>query len=233
MVTWWSANVEGEAESINLLVEPKTGFTEKLLRHRKSEKLLAWVDGPYGIAKDIRSFGCVLMFATGMGIAAQLPYIKELIREYRNYNTSTRRITIIWQLHRESDQSWIGDWMNELLEEDDGSYILKVSLYVLREFDDKETEYGQKKKYGTHHRISKYYGKADLVKLMSMEWEKRRGKMLITVSTDDVMRDQIRAIVKANMVEADTELVDIAFQPMSIQNIWQTKRADVEHHGVV
>ena len=123
MITWWNTNMDRKAESVNLLIEPKTGFTKRLRRHQTSGKLLAWVDGPYGAAKTIRNFGTVLMFATSMGIAAQLPYIKKLVKEYQNYNTSTHRITLIWQLNKESDQSWVGDWMNELLEEDDGSYV--------------------------------------------------------------------------------------------------------------
>ena len=38
------------------------------------------------------------MVATGIGIAAQLPYLKELIKGFNNCETRTRRIHLVWQL---------------------------------------------------------------------------------------------------------------------------------------
>lgn len=38
------------------------------------------------------------MIATGIGIAAQLPYLKELIWGFNYCNIRTRRIYLVWQL---------------------------------------------------------------------------------------------------------------------------------------
>ncbi len=43
-----------------------------------------------------------MMFASGIGIAAQIPYIKELVRGYRESRVRTKSILLIWQLNKES-----------------------------------------------------------------------------------------------------------------------------------
>ncbi len=41
----------------------------------------------------------VLLIALDFDIVAQIPYVKELIRNYHWYKVRTRRIYLIWQLH--------------------------------------------------------------------------------------------------------------------------------------
>jgi len=36
------------------------------------------------------------MTATGFGIAAQLPYLKELVSGFNNYQIQTREIQLVW-----------------------------------------------------------------------------------------------------------------------------------------
>lgn len=70
-------------------------------RHTNKE-LLAFVDGPYGIAHNFENYGSVIMIATVIGIAGHIPYIKDLIAGYNNYQVKTRRILLIWQIDKES-----------------------------------------------------------------------------------------------------------------------------------
>ncbi|KAJ5946400.1 hypothetical protein N7454_003239 [Penicillium verhagenii] len=44
------------------------------------------------------------MVATGLGIASQLPYIKELLDGHEKAEVRTQRISLVWQLER------VGDW---------------------------------------------------------------------------------------------------------------------------
>ena len=62
-----------------------------------------WVDGPYGKNGNVRDFGSVLMFASGIGIAAQVPYIKELLKDFREGRVRTKSIVLVWQLNKESE----------------------------------------------------------------------------------------------------------------------------------
>jgi len=57
---------------------------------------LAILSGPYGTAVAIGDYGKVLMIATGFGITAQLPYLKELVSGLNNYQIQTREIQLVW-----------------------------------------------------------------------------------------------------------------------------------------
>ena len=58
--------------------------------------------------------------------------------------------------------------------------ILKIGLYVLRNFEDQSTSYGDVEDYGDHRRIRKLYGKPDIDKLIKSEVADKRGQLLIT-----------------------------------------------------
>lgn len=101
MISWWDHDVDGNATNIYLLVKPKSGFTHQLLQHVGGTKLRAWIDGPYGKAVEADGHGTVVMFATGIGIAAQVPHIKEILKSYHNYRARTKRVLLIWQMEKE------------------------------------------------------------------------------------------------------------------------------------
>jgi hypothetical protein len=42
-----------------------------------------------------------LLFATGIGIAGQLPYVKQLLENFHNYDVKARRIALFWQVDSE------------------------------------------------------------------------------------------------------------------------------------
>jgi len=97
-----------ESRSIELLIEPRDGFTRRLLRHsetsQEADKRLIVYTGPHGSPGSTKSFGTVLMIASGFGVAAQLPHVKELLDGYRACEVVTRRVHLVWQL-KEQGQS--------------------------------------------------------------------------------------------------------------------------------
>ena len=88
--------------TISLLVESRGGFTAELDRHT-NKKLLALIDGPYGIHHDFGEYGAVIMIATGIGIAAHIPFIKDLISGYNGCTVKTRRIRLIWEIQEQCE----------------------------------------------------------------------------------------------------------------------------------
>ena len=61
----------------------------------------AIVEGPYGKEIHLDEYGTVLLFATGIGIAGQLPYVKQLLENFHNYDAKARRIALFWQVDSE------------------------------------------------------------------------------------------------------------------------------------
>lgn len=98
IVTSWA---EGDTRHLRLLVEPRRGWTKKLLRYAKlssGSPCRALFTGPYGTSISTRNCGIVLLVASGVGIVAQIPYLKQLVHDYNACRTLTRRIHLIWQL---------------------------------------------------------------------------------------------------------------------------------------
>ncbi|KAF4229282.1 hypothetical protein CNMCM8980_006352 [Aspergillus fumigatiaffinis] len=183
-ITWWEDNVEGEAESISLMFRARNGFTRKLLQHVEPDReYWAWIDGPFGPssvhncgpAKEVGDYGYILMITSGIGIAAQLPYIKELLQSHRKAEIRTRRISLVWELDRSSDWESARDWLQQLVKEDDG-YMLKVTIYDPMAVHPTKAPL----KLGDHGLITGYSGKADWDQLLQSELKSRAGKLLVT-----------------------------------------------------
>ncbi|KAK3167635.1 hypothetical protein OEA41_010762 [Lepraria neglecta] len=79
-----------------------------------------------------------------------------------------------------SDENWVQEWMTRLLSEDKGSYVLRITLYVLRNFNDEQISYGRKEQYGDHERIKKLYRRPYLEKIVKSEIDAKRGRLVIT-----------------------------------------------------
>ncbi|KAH8747607.1 hypothetical protein F5883DRAFT_368126, partial [Diaporthe sp. PMI_573] len=98
----WSYRKD-DSDYIVLITEQRHGFTKQLCSHRSDEpddppKLAALVEGPYGRELGLSSYGTVLLFATGIGIAGQLSYVSQLFDQYGTRKSQTRRIVLYWQV---------------------------------------------------------------------------------------------------------------------------------------
>lgn len=92
--------------SLVFLVEPKEGLSRRLLSQTadmeheplKSQFRLAFLTGPHGLHCLMGNYGNILLFASGFGIAAQPPYVKELICDYHRCKVRTRHVHLVWQI---------------------------------------------------------------------------------------------------------------------------------------
>jgi len=116
VVSWWQRNENGDTKVV-LLVQPRKGFTRDIKKYAGSS-LKAFIEGPYGSEKDLGSYGNVVLFATGIGIAGQLPYIRRLLEGHNNREVKTGRISLFWQVNKECDEGWVNEWMKQLLKLD-------------------------------------------------------------------------------------------------------------------
>jgi hypothetical protein len=135
-ICWWEDNDTGKAVSVSLLLRPRSGFTRKVLgRLEQDREYTAWFDGPfgpasigsYGSCSQMGNYGHVFMVATGIGIAAQLPYIKEILTQYRRARLRTQRISLVWQLEHGEDWEAVHNWLQILVKQDEGY----VSCFIL------------------------------------------------------------------------------------------------------
>jgi predicted ferric reductase len=98
-IGWWENNVDGKANSITLLIQKQNGFTRRLIEH-PAGSFLTWIDGPYGSTPNLDQYNRALLVATGIGIAAQLSYIRCFAEKAIRENTH-RDIYVAWEVDRE------------------------------------------------------------------------------------------------------------------------------------
>jgi predicted ferric reductase len=97
MISWWYQ--EGHETVIVLTIRQQKGFTASLRMHASlSTKKKALIDRPYGKELYLNSYRTVLLFASGIGIAGQLLYVKQLLEEYHMCKTNCRRIILFWEM---------------------------------------------------------------------------------------------------------------------------------------
>ncbi|EED21204.1 hypothetical protein TSTA_084350 [Talaromyces stipitatus ATCC 10500] len=172
-IAWWENDMQGRAKVISLLVKPKSGFTKRLL-YSKPHQLRTFIEGPYGVPIDFLGYDRILMVATGIGIAAQLSYLKELVG-MKDEKRSTRTLYVVWQVDDESNLDWVHQWMDQLLLMDRGVYMLKFGIYVPPSDNEAPTAWNSE-----HNRIWKIPGTINPEKIVG-NWWSDNGKALITV----------------------------------------------------
>ncbi|KAI1489421.1 hypothetical protein F5X96DRAFT_683938 [Biscogniauxia mediterranea] len=150
-----SQDSQGPRQVIVLLAQARRGFSRRLLTATRYEHR-ALIEGPYGKTLPLGQYGTVLLFATDMGIAGQLPYIRELLDHYRQCQTKTRRIALFWELHAEDYRYWVKPEMDKMLRLD-VDYILDMQLYVRGHFLSRRTSEGDVVPLGEHGRITLNY----------------------------------------------------------------------------
>ncbi|MCJ1445797.1 MAG: hypothetical protein MMC23_006302 [Stictis urceolatum] len=206
IITQW--NGEGSvSDKITMLLKVRNGFTRHLAECAPRSGMRTVVDGPYGEASCYGQYGTVLLLATGIGIVAHIPHVKEILQGHKDRAVQTRQVMLVWQVDREAQENWVSNWMQELLEmdKDMGSNMLRVRLYVSRDFKEESSKYGITKEYGEHDRLRKLYGEVDLDALFDREVHHRLGKMLISVAATEAFRD--RLLNPKNVVASGSRVV--------------------------
>lgn len=114
-VAWWNRDDPSEekeqttkrnhdeiANSLTLLIQPMEGFSNHLFSSTENF-IRVMVDGPYGVPVPTEQYGTIVLFASGIGIAAQLPFIKQALQDIEACRTSLRRVSLVWQVDNESE----------------------------------------------------------------------------------------------------------------------------------
>ncbi|KAH7304389.1 hypothetical protein B0I35DRAFT_495104 [Stachybotrys elegans] len=179
-VAWWYS--KDGSDYIVLIIEKKHGFTKQLCSHRSIElnnsaEMVALIEGPYGRELDLDSYGTVLLFATGIGIAAQLSYIWQLLNRSQTGQSRTKKIQLYWQVEREVHMAWVADRMIELTSQD-VSQILNIQIYVLSDYLSLETKEGSRIPRGDLE-IDVTYKAMNVDSIVKQESGQRQGRLAI------------------------------------------------------
>ncbi|KAL8765913.1 MAG: hypothetical protein Q9209_007156 [Squamulea sp. 1 TL-2023] len=243
MIVSWT---EGQWSSLELVVDPQSGLTRILQGIAESNgsaaasnPYLAFYSGPHGRSEPMSEYGTVLMFASGLGIVAHIPYIKQLLHDGAQCRARTKRIHLIWQLQEPGDELSVQDLIDDAYEEDarSGGYILQISTYY-------KTRPPQGPAFGgSHGRNVRYSGNLKPSEILQSEMngeydvyiqgkmERRSGRpqgdILIAVAAASSIRDDLRTeVVRLSM---PVRLVELEFQPYENQRVRSWLRRMIHH----
>lgn len=99
MVTSWSR--QKKQQVLDLIIQPNGTLSADLVRLNKRAgtgytSLPAFFTGPHGINQPVGCFENILLVASGAGIAAIVPYAKEIIHAYDTRTSNVRHVKLIW-----------------------------------------------------------------------------------------------------------------------------------------
>ncbi|KAL9132042.1 MAG: hypothetical protein Q9217_000170 [Psora testacea] len=212
---------ESLEEGAENMTQSKFGYKCYEGEPQTSDFRLAIFSGPHGTVISVGDYGKVLMIAAGSGIAAQLPYLKELVRGFNNYQVRTREIRLVWQLQSLDDRRPASELVDRILKEDTNTngYIFRIEVYY-----NSGSLARDPMTVGKHGRLTYKKGTMDLSNLLDDQLipQEADGKetMLVTVSANEQVRDELRNLVHSRL--DTTKLLELDYQPAEKRRVWKS-----------
>lgn len=195
--------------TFSFVIRRRAGFTDSIFQ--KAEKspngrisLKAFVEGPYGGCNSFDSYGTVMLFASGVGITHQVPFVRELIAGFANGTVAVRRLCLVWVIQSPEHLEWIRPWMTTILSMDKRREILRVQLFVTRPRSTKEI-------HSPSATVQMFPGKPNVDTLVQMECNHRIGAMAVSVCGTGGFNDDVRMAVRKRQQEANIDFLEENF----------------------
>lgn len=180
--------------TMSLIIRRRSGFTEKLFQRAERSAsgittISAYVEGPYGGHTVLHSYGTVMIFAGGVGITHQVPFVRDLVAGYASGTVAARKVILIWVIQSPEHLEWIRPWMTTILAMDKRRDILRIQLFVTRPRSTKEI-------HSPSATVQMFPGKPNVDTLIEMEAENQIGAMGVSVCGTGGLSDDVRAAVR-------------------------------------
>ncbi|EHA21855.1 hypothetical protein ASPNIDRAFT_184149, partial [Aspergillus niger ATCC 1015] len=220
MITSWSTDAQ---DSLELYVQPCNGLTADLCRYARdaagnSLAFVALFSGPHGVSEDVKKYRTILVFASGSGIAAAIPYLKQIIHDYNTCISKIEKLHFVWQLDSPAEMNSALHLLNALLDDDntEKGHKLHISIYIQGDFHRPEYSLGE------HDRVFIYGETPDYKTIILDKCGDKMGGLLspcdgrsqtlVIVSATNGIRDHIRETVR-EYLNKGLKLSEQEYQP--------------------
>ena len=179
----------------SLVVRARSGMTKKLLdqalRHGggdgKHTTLRCLIEGPYGGERSMASYGTVMLFASGVGITHQMPYVKELVEGFNAGTVAAKKVTLVWVIPSTECLEWVLPWMHEVLGLPNRREVLKIIFYITRAGLSQPIR-------SPSETVRMLRGRPDVQTLMRKEAAEKMGCMGVSVCAGGGLADEVRRV---------------------------------------
>lgn len=195
--------------SMSLVIRRRDGFTNTLFKRAENAPegryvTSAFAEGPYGAMHSLHSYGTVMMFAGGVGITHQVPYVRDLVNGFANGTVAARRVILVWVIQSPEHLEWIRPWMTSILALDKRRDILRIQLFVTRPRSTKEI-------HSPSTTVQMFPGRPNVDTLVGMESENQVGAMAVTVCGTGGLSDDVRRAVRKRQGMRNIDFVEESF----------------------
>ncbi|PYH87767.1 ferric-chelate reductase [Aspergillus ellipticus CBS 707.79] len=195
--------------TISLLVRRRTGFTEKLFQRAQRStggrvSLKAFAEGPYGSIHSMDSYGTVMLFAGGVGITHQVPFVRHLVQGHADGTVAARRVTLVWIIQSPEHLEWIRPWMTSILAMDRRREVLRIMLFITRPRNTKEIQ-------SPSATVQMFPGRPNVDTLVGMEVENQVGAMGVLVCGNGGLSDDVRRVCRKRQDRTQVDFVEESF----------------------
>ncbi|PQE03471.1 FAD-binding domain-containing protein [Rutstroemia sp. NJR-2017a BBW] len=126
-ISSWENDGNENAKNITLLIQRMSGFTRRL----RATTVGAFLEGPYGYSPVSGNDSNFIFFASGIGIAAQLGSIKQLLDARDRGPTKTQRITLLWEVNEIGQWGMAIEMVHQLLDQDENRCLRETPDWPL------------------------------------------------------------------------------------------------------
>ena len=194
---------------VSFVIRARTGFTNTLYQRAVAApdgvlETTCWVEGPYGGIHQLDSYGTIMLFAGGVGITHQVPYMRSLLAGYSNGTVATRRITLVWIIQSPEHLEWIRPWMTEILAMEKRREVLRIMLFVSRPRSTKEI-------HSPSATVQMFPGRPNIDTLLGIETDQQIGAMAVTVCGPGALSDEVRRAVRVRKRNTTVDFIEEAF----------------------
>lgn len=194
---------------ISFIIRARTGFTNTLFKKAGAAPegrmyTNCFAEGPYGGLHVMHSYGTVMLFAGGIGISHQVPYVRDLVAGFANGTVATRKVILVWVIQNPEHLEWIRPWMTEILTMEKRRDILRIMLFVSRPRSTKEI-------HSPSATVQMFPGRPNVETLLDMEIENQIGAMGVSVCGSGSFSDDVRRAVRNRQHTSNIDLVEESF----------------------
>lgn len=182
------------ATTLSAVVRRREGFTDALFSRANDSPdgrivLRAFAEGPYGAHRPLHSYGTVLLFAGGVGITHQLPYVRDLVAGRATGRVAVRRICLVWVIRAPEHLEWVRPWMMRILALDGRRDVLRIRLFVTRPRSTREI-------HSPSATVLMFPGRPNVDTIVGLEVDDMLGAMAVSVCGTGGLADGVREAVR-------------------------------------
>lgn len=195
--------------TLSLVCRARTGMTRRMYDKAlaaPNNTFTTWgaVEGPYGGHHSLDSYGTVVLFAAGVGITHQVPYIRELVKGYGDGTVATRKVVLIWSVPETHCLEWVKPWMDEILALPRRKEVLRLMLFITKPRSTFEIR-------SPSETVMMFPGRCPIQNVLDREIAERVGAVAVTVCGAGGFTDTVRMAVRKRVDVGCVDFIEEAF----------------------